>query len=159
MRLITGIIIFLLFGVSHAEIYKIVDPSGKVQFTDKNPSEKNNSFKVHPVIEVSKDSNGVSFFYTPDFCSGCYKIFAYFKANNIKYSEYNLEQVPAMRSKFIVLGGGMYEHLITCGKNKLISYDFQQKDFEELCLDFAVNKPDTRFTRIIHATGRQNIVE
>jgi glutaredoxin len=113
------LMILLLFSGSNmarAEIYKWVDESGRVHFgdaPDNTKSAKKVEVKVNSYEHVTND-DGVSdsdfdsnhvIMYATSWCGYCRKARNYFKANNIAFSEYDIEKDERAKKKYDALGG------------------------------------------------------
>ena len=116
-----------------AEIYKWIDDSGKVHFGDSPPHEKQ---VEEVVVEVNSyehvTSEHVEFYkgyssnkvimYSTSWCKYCKKARRYFKANGIRYVEYDIEKDQAAKQAFDKLGGKGIP-LILVGKTKMTGFN------------------------------------
>jgi len=109
-------IFFFLITVSvHAEIYKWTDEDGKTHFGDKPPADVESSIievKINtyesPDIEAFKNIFNKSdkvVMYSASWCGVCKKAKTYFKSNNVKYSEYDVETSSKGKRDFKRMGG------------------------------------------------------
>lgn len=132
------ILMTLVFYPAIAEIHRYVDKDGNVHFTDRPPSNTNSD-----VIEVkinTYESPGYEFTYTPlekkpekvimystSWCGYCKKAKKYFQANNIPFSERDIETSKKAKSEYDKLGGKAVP-VILVGKKKL--QGFNEASFE-----------------------------
>ena len=102
------IVILSLFGQSSiaADIKKWVDENGRTQYGERPPAEVDTSLVAEKVstIEV-KAINPQVVLYSTRRCGYCKKAKAFMKANNINFSEYDIENDSLARAKFKNLGG------------------------------------------------------
>ncbi len=110
-------IVLLLFvhaDPALAEVYKWVDDSGKVHFSDA-PFDSKSAEKVdieinsyeHPSNEDTSsdlDKKHVTM-YATSWCGYCKKARNYFKANDINYTEYDIEKSRRAKTQYDALGG------------------------------------------------------
>lgn len=113
------LVLCLLSTAVLAEIYKWKDADGKVHYTD-NALEKPEAEKItlqinsyeHVTISdadtasapETKSSKHVTIYSTAR-CVYCKKAKQYFQANNIAYTDYDIEKDQAARQKYNELGG------------------------------------------------------
>ena len=110
--------LMLAFAAS-AEIYKWTDAAGKVHFSDQKPQDaktesvrlKINSY-THVTYELSAPAAtavapaaGNVVMYSTTWCGYCKKARAYFAANNIPYTDYDIEHSAAARRQYDAFGG------------------------------------------------------
>ncbi len=112
---------FLLIGLllfSHsnfAEIYKWTDENGRTHYSDKPNTDRKveklnikiNSYK-HVTYKSLSDANSISdkvTMYSTSWCVYCKKARKYFKANNIPFSEYDIEKNARAKRSYDALGG------------------------------------------------------
>jgi len=108
-------------GPSNAGIYKWVDSDGNVHFSDKPPAEAQASevkVKINtytsPRITASPFSgqpdepigSGEVILYSTSWCGYCKKARRYFQANNIAFTEYDVETSAKGRRDYAAMGGG-----------------------------------------------------
>ncbi|MCP4044143.1 MAG: DUF4124 domain-containing protein [Gammaproteobacteria bacterium] len=97
---------------SYAEIYKWVDDQGKVHFSGRKPA----NHDAEPIklrintytsitYAVSKIDHGQKVvMYSTSWCAYCKKAKQYFKKNNIKFTEYDIEENARARKRYKKLG-------------------------------------------------------
>lgn len=135
-------------ALARAEIYKWVDESGKVHFSDAKPSSVTaesleltvNTYE-HVSIEellpeqLDTQTNDVNkkekkvIMYSTQWCSVCKKAKRYFKKNKIAFTEYDIESKKKYYKKFKRLGGKGVP-LIVVGNKKMSG--FGVKSFKRL---------------------------
>ena len=106
------LLLAVLAGSSHAEIYKWVDDKGKVHFTDQKPREQKAEelkLKINTYTSVSYDTSIFDtgkkvIMYSTSWCGYCKQAKAYFRAKNIPFTEYDIEQSASARSAFKQMG-------------------------------------------------------
>ncbi len=97
---------------SYAEIYKWVDDRGKVHFSgrkpanhDAEPIELRINTYTSITYAVSKIDHGQKVvMYSTSWCAYCKKAKQYFKKNNIKFTEYDIEENARARKRYKKLG-------------------------------------------------------
>ena len=111
----------ILAFASQAEIHRYVDENGKVHFTDRPPADVKSSV-VEVKVNVYESPEIVPFVYEPSnenkttgrrkvvmystsWCGYCKKARQYFKANNIKFKEYDIEKSKKAKRDYDKLGG------------------------------------------------------
>jgi glutaredoxin len=109
------IIFFSTLPASQAEeVYKWVDENGKLHFGDKKPKdqkiEKVNLKVINSITNVSYENSTFNagkkvIIYTASWCGYCKKAKQYFKANNIPYTEMDIEKSRLAKSQFKRFGG------------------------------------------------------
>lgn len=116
-QLILLFIVTLTFTSSSAEIYQWKDQQGRTHFGDKKPQQQNAkklNLKINTYSSVSFDTLGASQqavpapgrveLYSTDWCKYCHQAKAYFKQNNIAYTEYNIDKNDEARRRYQKLG-------------------------------------------------------
>ncbi len=103
-----------LSNAAQAEIYRWVDESGKVHFSDR-PSRAHSSEEVKLRINtyegVTYDTSSIDVgkkkvvMYSASWCGVCKKAKRYFAEKGIKYTEYDVEKSGEGKSAFRKLGG------------------------------------------------------
>ena len=99
--------------IAYCEIYKWVDKQGDIHFSDRKPGEfkaKEIRLKVNTYTSVTFESSGNTtdentlskgskkvVMYSTSWCGYCKKARAYFKKNNIAYSDYDIEKNPSAK--------------------------------------------------------------
>jgi glutaredoxin len=136
---------FICLPISHADVYKWTDNHGRVHFGDK-PFEnasletidiKINSYQavtIEPLTETQANNEDRTIdkkvvMYSTSWCGYCKKARRYFKANNIPYREFDIEDSPKAKKRFKSLGGNGVP-LILVGKNKISG--FNEKSFQQV---------------------------
>ena len=113
----TFMMFLLLTGVqpTSAQIYKWVDQSGQVHFGDA-PDTVNTAKKVDVTVNgyqrpnnISSDSNSEAdskhvIMYATSWCGYCRKARNYFRANNIAFTEYDIEKNLRAKKQFDAFG-------------------------------------------------------
>lgn len=112
---LASILLLVTSTLVHAEIFRWVDESGRVHFTDSPPSDKQveevtlkiNSYtavEVIPLLErLGKDGKVV--IYTATWCGYCAKAKKYFRQNKIPYVAYDVEKNRIGKNDFKLLKG------------------------------------------------------
>ena len=98
-------------------IYRWVDSNGRVQYTDKPPAgvkaspveSRINSYSGTPTVTgaASASAGGTQpeiKMYSTDWCGYCKQARAYFAANRVRYTELDVEKVPAARAEYQRMG-------------------------------------------------------
>ncbi|MCP3662483.1 MAG: DUF4124 domain-containing protein [Gammaproteobacteria bacterium] len=98
-----------------AGIYRWVDESGRVHFTDKPPQEVGaesvsiiiNTYTAPQILETTRDvkSGRKVIMYSTVWCGVCKKAKAYFTRKNIPYKEYDVERDAKGIRDFKAMGG------------------------------------------------------
>lgn len=127
----TAIVLYLLNPASwvQAEVFKWIDAEGKIHYSDKKPENQSvKQIKIQPhrssaTVESSsleknlnsKESTGTDkkpykkkhkiTMYAASWCSYCKTARAYFKKNNISFSEYDIEKNTNARKRYEKFGG------------------------------------------------------
>lgn len=101
-----------------AEVYKWTDESGRVHFSDK-PSERHRAQKldvrvntyehvsyerVEVAPDIAVDEPGHVTMYATSWCPYCKKARDYFRANDIPYTEYDIENDATAKRRYDRLG-------------------------------------------------------
>ncbi len=118
MRKFTSVLFLFIISASFvpAEVYKHVDESGQVHFSDRPPAagesekvtiRKINSIRGPAVIsrKSGKTGNEKIVMYSASWCGVCKRARRYFKANNIPFREYDIERNRRAEREFRRLGG------------------------------------------------------
>lgn len=141
---LAALVALISIGVCHAaDVYKWVDPDGRVIFGDKPPSDVQTqrleirTFSGAPDVGVddgSAASNGVVMLST-EWCGVCKRARQYFASNGIAFTEYDVEKSAWGRAEFKRLSGRGVP-IILVGKQRMNGFSaerFQQmlkaKDF------------------------------
>ncbi|MGH1461128.1 MAG: glutaredoxin domain-containing protein [Neptuniibacter sp.] len=141
MKSFVAILLIMLSGNTYSEIYKWVDESGKLHFSDKKPDTSEfsrvdinvNSYTgvTYSLPPPSSDSapKGKVVMYSTSWCGYCKKARAYFKKNNIAYIEYDIEKDYRAKDR--------YKKLNATGVPVIIFGDrrmngFNEKGFERI---------------------------
>jgi glutaredoxin len=122
--------LFFCIPSTHAEVFKWVDANGQIHYSDKKPEQqKTETIKIKshyqtPVTEVNvnqavdlndriqtektakttyKKKHTVTM-YAASWCSICKQARAYFKKNNIRYTEYDIEKNVNAQKRYAKLG-------------------------------------------------------
>jgi glutaredoxin-like YruB-family protein len=103
----------MLWTVSHAEVYRWTDGSGKIHFSDRKPAQHQSStvnVRVNTYAGPGYDSAVLDtdkkvVMYSTGWCGYCKKAKRYFKANGIAYTEYDIEKDRRAKSEYDRLGG------------------------------------------------------
>lgn len=99
-------------GVAAGEIHQWRDANGNLHFGDEPPADvaskqvqvRTNSYTSTPLPE-SANLPKVTM-YGATWCGYCRKAKAYFRANDIAYTEYDIEKSPRAKREFERMGGG-----------------------------------------------------
>jgi len=111
MKLIlVALLLFYMQCVSANGVYKWVDSTGKTHFSDRAPSDaaskavplKVNSLGSGP---SALDSGAGVVMYSTDWCGYCKKARAYFRANNITFTDHDIEKDSSAKREYDRLGG------------------------------------------------------
>ena len=116
MRYLFLSVALLLSFVTHAEIYKWVDESGRLHFRDSPPREmKSEEVTVKPNIYTSPTITTTSHataseekkvvMYSTAWCGICKKARRYFRKNRVPFVEYDVEQSSKGRRDYKKLQG------------------------------------------------------
>jgi glutaredoxin len=122
--------------LTNAEVYHYVDESGRVVYTSVKPDTNETARKVtirnNSVASMESydeiESIGVVM-YSASWCGICKKARAYFEAQSIDFSEYDVDKDPQRKREFAQLGGRGVP-LILVGDQRMNG--FSQKRFEHL---------------------------
>jgi glutaredoxin len=136
---------FICISVCQAEVYKWTDNKGQVHFSDKHIDSKSletiyikiNSYQsvtIEPLTETKYDNEDKKIdtkmtMYSTSWCRYCKKARRYFKAHNIAYRDFDIENDPKAKKRFKSLGGQGVP-LILVGKNKISG--FNEKSFKQV---------------------------
>lgn len=127
-------LLILTAGWVNAEIYTWTGEDGKVYFSDTPPQSDNkyeslelqiNSYESPEIESVENnayDNSGRVVMYSTRWCSYCKKARNYFKANNIDFIEYDIEQSDAARRRYNSMTGRGVP-LIIYGNKKLSGFN------------------------------------
>jgi len=96
-------------------IYRWVDGSGRVQYSEKPPqgveakpvASRINSYSGTPTVTGSASAGATQpevKMYSTDWCGYCKQARAYFAANRTRYTELDVEKVPAARAEYQRMG-------------------------------------------------------
>jgi len=137
MKNFVAILLIMISSSSYGEIYRWVDQQGRIHFGDKKPTRTNaEEVNVNPNIysSVPLGENSVSHgqnvvMYSTSWCSYCKKARAYFKANHIRYTEYDIEKDSNAKRRFKRLGA-TGTPVILVGKKRLNG--FSEKGFQRI---------------------------
>ena len=118
------VVLLLTFALStsaFAEIYKWVDSNGKTHFTDNPPeqatvtkldlqinsytTENASAYKFDSSLISKRRSNHDVIMYSASWCGVCKTAKKYFKKNNIKYTEYDIEKSAKGKKDFKKING------------------------------------------------------
>lgn len=117
MRLLLLLLLVAAAPLS-AEVYKWTDESGRVHFSDK-PSERHRAQKldvrvntyehvsyerVEVAADIAVDAPGHVTMYATSWCPYCKKARDYFRANDIPYTEYDIENDATAKRRYDRLG-------------------------------------------------------
>ena len=114
MKIIFSIFILLcLQSASATGVYKWVDSQGKTHFSDRAPSQgvaQAVSIKVNSISSVSYESSGLNtgsevVMYSTAWCGYCKKARAYFRENNISFTDHDIENDSFAKRDYDRLGG------------------------------------------------------
>ncbi len=133
---ITTISLFLLLtllaGAVHAKIYRWIDEDGRVHMSDK-PPRTGTADEVKVIVNVisspklpakttnphkSVAANKKVIMYGAKWCGVCVRAKRYFNANNIPFTEYDIDKSKKGRRDYERLGGGGVP-IILVGKHRL----------------------------------------
>jgi glutaredoxin len=139
------VIYFICLPLCNAEVYKWTDNNGRVHFGDRPVDSKSletvdikiNSYQsvtIEPLTETQSDNEDIKIdkkviMYSTSWCSYCKKARRYFKAQNIPYREFDIENNAQAKKRFKSLGGSGVP-LILVGKHKVSG--FNEKSFKQV---------------------------
>jgi len=117
MKITFIIILTLLSALSTAEIYKWIDKDGKVHYSDSKKRAANSDVetigvKVNTYTNVtytmpktkSKEKNSKVVMYSAPWCGYCKKAKRYFIANQIPFTEYDIDNDPRAKQRHKNMG-------------------------------------------------------
>jgi len=125
MKIILLAILLILPLSSLAEIYKWTDEQGKVHFGDsrhkpKTAKAETVDIKVNTYTNVSYESaikkTDKVIMYSTDWCTYCAKARRYFTANNIAFTEYDIEKNPKANRQYKKMGANGVPVILYQGK-------------------------------------------
>jgi len=117
--LVMAVTVTLFSTASFAEFYKWTDENGVVQFSNDQPDQKSveeieirvNTYKGINYDESVVDSSPLKtnrskkvIMYGASWCGYCAKARRYFKSNNIKFTEYDIEKNRKAKARYDKLG-------------------------------------------------------
>lgn len=115
MRKILIALILLASLPAQAEIYKWVDENGKTHFSDIKPAgQASREIRLRPMPPASRGPGGATetpvntrhvTLYATSWCGYCAKARQHFRANNIPYTEHDIEKSESARRMYDQLGG------------------------------------------------------
>ena len=137
MKNIIALSLILFATSSHGEIYRWVDAQGRSHFSDQKPATNNaeevtvkpNVYSSVPFDDTTLDSGNKVVMYSIAWCGYCKKARAYFNANNIRYTDYDIEKDFNAKRRFMLFGG-TGTPVIFIGKKRLNG--FSEKRFQQL---------------------------
>ncbi len=153
---LTQLLLFSLFFSSCclAEIHKWVDENGQIHYSDKKPENtKTQAVEITPFINsnpttyqiknkatTEPSQNNKSIYkkkhkvvmYAASWCGYCKKARTFFRKNNIRYREYDIESDDQAKQRYEKLGGSGVP-LIVSGKKKM--QGFSEKRFASFYQD------------------------
>lgn len=122
MRAFLGVVLWVCALLAQAEVYKWVDANGQTHFSDQPPADetpaetlKLDTINSIPGVEVSEwpaataDSAASTqrvVMYSTQWCGYCKKAAAFFRANGIPFTEYDVETSARGQKDYAALGGG-----------------------------------------------------
>lgn len=129
--LFLSIPLLLVFSIAEAEIYKWKDADGKVHISDRKPETGDAEIvkiKVNTYTQVTYDKSTYDvgrkvIMYSTDWCGYCKKARAYFKKNNIPFTDHDIEKSSTARKK--------YEKLEATGVPVILVGDKRMNGFSE----------------------------
>lgn len=146
--------IFLFSFPCASEIHKWIDSDGVVHFGENPPQQGSSNVVDVEVVQSSQMSKPAYepinssaqktikkkkiVMYATSWCSYCQKARDYFKANNLRYTEYDVELNPSKMKAFKRLGGTGYP-LIIIGKDQKMN-GFSASGFERRYYDKETEK-------------------
>lgn len=134
---LSGALLLLAMAPAQAEIYKWIDASGKVHFSDEKP-EHLQAEELNPEINTFSsvsydlsifDTGGKVIMYSTSWCSYCKKARRYFRKNNIAYVEYDIEKDTRARRQYKRMGATGVP-VILVGKKRMNG--FSASGFEKI---------------------------
>ena len=145
-KIIISIVLVLSVSAASAGMYKWVDANGKTHYSDrppaKNVQQKSISAETYSDVEVraidasifqyeSKDAAGNKrvVMYSAEWCGVCKKAKAYFDANDIAFSELDIDKSAKARRDYEKLGARGVP-VILVGKQRMNG--FSASGFEEM---------------------------
>lgn len=121
-------IIMCLFAANSAvaEIFRWTDESGKVHFSDRDPGDQKTEsveVRVNVYKSVSYDTSIFDtgrevVMYSTSWCPYCKKAKRYFEANDIPFTEYDIEKDAAAKSRYDRMGAAGVP-VILVGKKRM----------------------------------------
>ena len=116
-RIIAVCALLACLPASAQQIYRWVDADGRVRYTTEKPpagvkasvvESRINSYSGAPQVSGKASSIGITRpevkMYATDWCGYCRKAREYFARNGIRYTELDVEKVPAAREEYQRLG-------------------------------------------------------
>ena len=145
MRSLAALLLLIFVTCATAQVYTWKDKDGKVHYGDRPPAEaKTEEVKIRsydapsPPQDWSKvlrakaptaaASQGVTM-YMAEWCGVCRRARSYFAANNIAYTEIDIEKSDAGRREFQALGGRGVPLIVADGK---VMRGFSPEGFERM---------------------------
>ncbi|WP_130410332.1 DUF4124 domain-containing protein [Fluviicoccus keumensis] len=161
MRLPLFFTVILFCAQASAEIYRYVDASGRVQFTDKAPGSDHSTYKKSeqpalpsPAPKAPNTENHAPAplvtnrevtLYAGSNCYDCGKIARFFTENNINATILRAEESSINEGRFVAMGGvSKVFFVLACGKSKLISWRWDVQDFKDLCVNVDPARTEVR---------------
>jgi len=115
MKVIQGIVLLLVFASipAQSEIYSWTDANGKKHFSDKKPAHQSAEsvrLQINTYEDVSFDVAPATtpaeqvVMYSTAWCGYCKKARNYFRANNIPFTEYDIEKDATAKQAYDRIG-------------------------------------------------------
>lgn len=142
--------LLIVMTTAHAQVYSWRDadgrfhfgnqPGGQAQTKDVPRSAPSEASTPSPDAKDSlavKAQPEITFYVSRYGCSSCAKAFSYFKDNNLSVNVLRSEGNSINEGRFVALGGQLAgsQFVIVCGKSKLLTWYWDPRDFEEVCLN------------------------
>lgn len=117
------LVLSLLTTPVSAEIYKVIGPDGKMQFTDVDPKNPHNSgIKEKSTLETIKDPATIVV-YVPGICRDCAEAKRYLREHDIEFVELDLTKDAVAAGRHVVYTNTRNQVVITCGNGRLAGWN------------------------------------
>jgi glutaredoxin len=118
----------LLTAPASGEIYRYKDAEGRTHFTDRPPDRKNaellalriNTYAGEPVVReyssALKSLGGRVTLYGTAWCGVCKLAKNWMRANNVAFTEFDIETNAAAQRQYLAMGGGGVPVIVVGGR-------------------------------------------